>query len=92
MRIEGVTVWTGIDNYEWLTGFDLPFGLFDLDRSPRGMCGFTQALSGWLLIGGRCEALAIPRSACGTPQPAGEAWAGALGRSTSSRATSLHTD
>jgi beta-glucosidase len=35
MRIEGVTLWTGIDNYEWLAGFDVPFGLHDTDRAPR---------------------------------------------------------
>lgn len=32
-RIAGVTLWTGIDNYEWLAGFEVPFGLFDADRS-----------------------------------------------------------
>ena len=43
--IEGVTLWTGIDNYEWLAGFDVPFGMFDLDRSPRASARFTQALT-----------------------------------------------
>jgi beta-glucosidase len=27
--------WTGIDNYEWLLGWDAPFGLIDRDRNPR---------------------------------------------------------
>ncbi|MGH3719402.1 MAG: family 1 glycosylhydrolase [Pseudonocardiaceae bacterium] len=45
VRIEGVTLWTGIDNYEWLTGFTVPFGLFDLDRSPRPSARFTQAMT-----------------------------------------------
>jgi beta-glucosidase len=44
-RIEGVTLWTGIDNYEWLAGFDVPFGLYDQDRSPRPSVQFTQALT-----------------------------------------------
>jgi beta-glucosidase len=43
--IEGVTLWTGIDNYEWLSGFDVPFGLFDIDRSPRNSAQFTQAVT-----------------------------------------------
>jgi beta-glucosidase len=39
-RSEGVDVrgcffWTGVDNYEWLHGYDVPFGLFDRDRTPR---------------------------------------------------------
>jgi len=45
VRIEGVMLWTGIDNYEWLAGFTVPFGLFDLDRSPRPSARFTQALT-----------------------------------------------
>ncbi len=45
VRIEGVTVWTGIDNYEWLAGFDVPFGLFDVDRSPRSSAQFIQAVT-----------------------------------------------
>lgn len=45
MRIEGVTLWTGIDNYEWLAGFTVPFGLFDLDRSPRPSAQFVRTLT-----------------------------------------------
>ncbi|MEC3980923.1 family 1 glycosylhydrolase [Amycolatopsis sp. H20-H5] len=42
MRIEGVTLWTGIDNYEWLAGFDVPFGLFTADRVPRRSAGVLR--------------------------------------------------
>jgi len=34
--VRGVFFWTGVDNYEWLHGFDVQFGLFDRDREPRG--------------------------------------------------------
>nr|WP_225954179.1 family 1 glycosylhydrolase [Kibdelosporangium phytohabitans] len=33
--VAGVFFWTGIDNYEWTNGFDVPFGLFDTGRAPR---------------------------------------------------------
>lgn len=33
--VRGFFHWTGIDNYEWLHGYDVPFGLFDRDRKPR---------------------------------------------------------
>ena len=33
--VRGFFHWTGIDNYEWLHGFDVPFGLFDRNRKPR---------------------------------------------------------
>lgn len=33
--VAGVFFWTGIDNYEWTNGFDVPFGLFDATRTPR---------------------------------------------------------
>jgi beta-glucosidase len=34
--IRGLFHWTGVDNYEWAKGFTVQFGLFDLDRQPRG--------------------------------------------------------
>jgi len=34
--IRGFFHWTGVDNYEWTRGFDVPFGLFDKDRQPKG--------------------------------------------------------
>lgn len=42
MRIEGVSMWTGIDNYEWLAGFDVSFGLFTWDRAPRDSAEFMR--------------------------------------------------
>jgi beta-glucosidase len=33
--VVGIFFWTGIDNYEWQNGFDVPFGLFDAERSAR---------------------------------------------------------
>lgn len=33
--VRGFFHWTGIDNYEWTYGYDVPFGLFDRDRKPK---------------------------------------------------------
>jgi beta-glucosidase len=33
--LRGFFHWTGIDNYEWTYGYDVPFGLFTVDREPR---------------------------------------------------------
>ena len=33
--LRGFFHWTGVDNYEWLHGYSVPFGLFDRDRRPR---------------------------------------------------------
>jgi beta-glucosidase len=44
--VEGVMLWTGIDNYEWLAGFDVPFGLFNVDRSPRRSARLIRAVTG----------------------------------------------
>lgn len=33
--VRGFFHWTAVDNYEWLYGFDVPFGLFDGDRNPK---------------------------------------------------------
>ena len=35
VAVVGVFFWTGIDNYEWLVGETVPFGLFDRERQPR---------------------------------------------------------
>lgn len=43
MLIDGVSLWTGIDNYEWHSGFDVPFGLFTRDREPRRSAEFIRA-------------------------------------------------
>ena len=33
--VRGFFHWTAVDNYEWLHGYNVPFGLFDRDRNPR---------------------------------------------------------
>jgi len=33
--VRGLFHWTGVDNYEWLHGFDVSFGIVDPDRSVR---------------------------------------------------------
>jgi beta-glucosidase len=33
--VRGLFHWTAVDNYEWLHGFDVPFGLIDRDRNVR---------------------------------------------------------
>lgn len=33
--VRGFFHWTGVDNYEWTYGYDVPFGIFDRDRQPR---------------------------------------------------------
>jgi beta-glucosidase len=35
VELAGFFHWTGVDNYEWLLGWDAPFGLIDRDRNPR---------------------------------------------------------
>ena len=37
--VRGFFFWTGVDNYEWLHGYDVSFGLFDRDRQPRPSAG-----------------------------------------------------
>jgi beta-glucosidase len=36
LDVRGFFHWTGVDNYEWNKGFQVPFGLFTQDREPRG--------------------------------------------------------
>jgi beta-glucosidase/6-phospho-beta-glucosidase/beta-galactosidase len=33
--VRGFFHWTGVNNYEWLHGYDVPFGLFDRERNIR---------------------------------------------------------
>jgi beta-glucosidase len=33
--VRGFFHWTAVDNYEWLFGYDVAFGLFDRERKPR---------------------------------------------------------
>jgi beta-glucosidase len=42
MRIEGVSLWTGVDNYEWSAGFDVSFGLFTRTREPKTSASFLR--------------------------------------------------
>ena len=48
--VRGFFHWTGVDNYEWTHGFDVPFGCFTRDREPRGSAellrSYTQRGSG----------------------------------------------
>lgn len=34
--VRGFFHWTAVDNYEWLEGYDVKFGLFDRARNPKG--------------------------------------------------------
>ena len=45
--VRGFFHWTGVDNYEWDHGFDVPFGCFTHDREPRrarSCCGRTPGV------------------------------------------------
>jgi beta-glucosidase len=42
--LAGLFWWTGIDNYEWLHGFDAQFGLVDAGRQPRRS---AELAAGW---------------------------------------------
>ncbi|UNZ18159.1 family 1 glycosylhydrolase [Streptomyces sp. 891-h] len=44
MDITGVHLWTGVDNYEWLEGHTVSFGLFDRHRTPRPSARLVQSL------------------------------------------------
>jgi beta-glucosidase len=44
LDIRGFFHWTGVDNYEWGFGYDVPFGLFDRDRNAKGSAALAQ---GW---------------------------------------------
>jgi beta-glucosidase len=44
MNIAGIHFWTGVDNYEWLNGFAVPFGLFDRNRVPRPSAEVVRSL------------------------------------------------
>jgi beta-glucosidase len=40
--VRGFFHWTGVDNYEWLHGFDVSFGIIDGDRNVRPSAGVLQ--------------------------------------------------
>jgi len=44
--VKGFFHWTGVDNYEWTHGYDLPFGLFDRDRNPRPSADLMASYAG----------------------------------------------
>ncbi|MGW1194463.1 family 1 glycosylhydrolase [Streptomyces sp. NPDC002536] len=46
MDVTGVHFWTGVDNYEWLNGYDVPFGLFDRNRAPRPSAHIIRSIIG----------------------------------------------
>jgi beta-glucosidase len=33
--VRGFFHWTGVDNYEWIHGYDVKFGIIDRDRNVR---------------------------------------------------------
>ncbi|MBB5921160.1 beta-glucosidase/6-phospho-beta-glucosidase/beta-galactosidase [Actinoalloteichus hoggarensis] len=35
MNLTGAYLWTPIDNYEWLAGWSVPFGVLDVQRRER---------------------------------------------------------
>ena len=41
--MRGFFHWTAVDNYEWLHGYDVPFGLFDRDRNARESAGLLAS-------------------------------------------------
>ncbi|BCJ61998.1 family 1 glycosylhydrolase [Micromonospora endophytica] len=45
VNVDGVFLWTGIDNYEWLAGDKVPFGLFDRERRPRPSAELVRQLA-----------------------------------------------
>ena len=45
--VRGLFHWTGVDNYEWVFGYDVRFGIIDRDRNvrPSAQVLVEQALS-----------------------------------------------
>ncbi|MCC7076968.1 MAG: family 1 glycosylhydrolase [Acidimicrobiia bacterium] len=44
--VRGFFHWTGVDNYEWAFGFDVPFGLIDAARVPKASAGLLHEWAG----------------------------------------------
>jgi len=40
--VAGFFHWTAVDNYEWLEGYDVAFGLFDHARKPKGSAALAR--------------------------------------------------
>lgn len=55
--VAGVFFWTGVDNYEWLAGDAVPFGLFDRDRRPRRSAELVRSLASTGVDAGRIGAV-----------------------------------
>jgi beta-glucosidase len=43
LPLRGFFHWTGVDNYEWTHGYDVPFGIIDRDRGVRASAGVLTA-------------------------------------------------
>jgi beta-glucosidase len=43
--VRGFFHWTGVDNYEWMEGYDVPFGLFTRDREPRASAELLRSFT-----------------------------------------------
>ena len=43
--VRGFFHWTGVDNYEWHRGLTVPFGLFDLDRTPKPSAALAESFA-----------------------------------------------
>jgi beta-glucosidase len=43
--IRGFFHWTGIDNYEWAQGWNIPFGLFDVNRDPKASAALMHEVA-----------------------------------------------
>ena len=41
--VRGFVHWTGVDNYEWLHGYDVSFGIIDRDRNVRASAQVLNA-------------------------------------------------
>ncbi|MEU7908110.1 family 1 glycosylhydrolase [Actinoplanes sp. NPDC049118] len=44
--VAGAFLWTGVDNYEWNDGYEVPFGLFTADREPRASAEVVRRFIG----------------------------------------------
>ncbi len=42
INVRGLFHWTAVDNYEWLHGYDVQFGIIDRDRNVRGSAWVLQ--------------------------------------------------
>lgn len=45
-NVKGYFHWTSVDNYEWLAGFDVPFGVITRDRQPKPSADILASVAG----------------------------------------------